>query len=102
MFIRTFTAGLVLGSAALAPPVHAQAACNTRDVVVERLEGKYSEVVAARGLQSAQQMIEVFASPETGSFTVVLSRPDGVSCIIASGNHWHSVPAVMSDDSVAG
>ncbi len=102
MFTRTVMAGLILGFAALAPPkvAHAQAACNTRDTVVDRLGDKYQETIAARGLQSSQQMLEIFASPETGSFTILLSRPDGTTCVVASGTHWH-LAAPVDDKGVA-
>lgn len=34
--------------------------------------------------------IEVFAS-ESGSFTIVNTRPDGLSCLIAAGENWQAI-----------
>lgn len=87
MYKRIISAALLFGMAALAPPAVA-ATCAPRDAVVERLSTRYSETVTARGLQNAEALIEIFTSPETGSFTILLSRPDGISCIVSAGSHW--------------
>ncbi len=90
MFKRLMTAGLLFGMAATAPPALA-ANCAQRDVVVERLQSKYSERLTAGGLQGAQMsmtMLEVWASPDTGTFTVLLTNANGVTCIVASGTDF--------------
>ena len=76
----------------------AHANCALRDVVVEKLQNKYAEQLTAGGLHSSQSktaMVEVWASPETGTFTVMLTRPNGISCIMASGTDWfdHAITA---------
>ena len=87
MFKRLLSAALVFGAAALAPPAYAMS-CAPRDGMVERLETQYKETLTARGLQNANALVEIFTSPETGSFTVLISRPDGISCIVSSGTHY--------------
>jgi len=90
MFKRLLTAGLLFGMAGTAPPAHA-ASCAMRDTVVDRLESKYSEQLTAGGLQSSRTttaIVEVWASDETGTFTVILTSPNGLSCIVASGTDW--------------
>lgn len=77
----------------------AQAGCALRDVVVEKLKTKYAEQLTAGGLHSSQSrtaVVEVWASPETGTFTVMLTNPNGISCIMASGTDWfdHEVKAI--------
>lgn len=93
MFKRLCSTAIIFGAAALAPPLATSAqaqgmACLPRTALVERLEGRYKEHLAGGGLQNPQQLIEVWASSETGSFTVFVTRPDGVSCIVATGQHW--------------
>ena len=91
MFKRLCSTAMIFGAAALAPPLAAQAqgvACLPRDALVERLESRYKESPAGGGLQNSKQLLEVWASDETGSFTVFITRPDGVSCIVATGRHW--------------
>ena len=74
----------------LASPVAANN-CGERDTVVERLETKFSEQLAMGGLQNTQRtqsVMEVWASVETGTFTVLLTDPNGISCIVAAGTDY--------------
>ncbi len=88
MFKRLLATATVFGMAAIAPPAHAQSACAPRATLAENLSKKYGEERIAGGLQSANQMIEVFSSPKTGSFTILLTKPNGQSCIVSSGKSW--------------
>lgn len=67
----------------------AQASCAPRDKLIERLATGYGEALAAGGLQSEQRMIEVYAAPDTGTWTVLMTQANGVACIMASGTNWH-------------
>ena len=88
-----------------AMPAHAQSNCANRDLVVERLQSRYSEQLTAGGLQATRMtttVIEVWSSPETGTFTIMLTTPEGVSCILASGTNWFTdkvVPMAMGTPS---
>jgi len=78
-----------------APAFAGQPICGAHDDVVSGLEKKYSETPTARGLATAGLMIEVFASPE-GTFTIVATRPDGTSCLLAAGEAWHKLATVSA------
>ena len=82
---------LSLLSAALATSLAASAVvaanCALRDAVVERLENKYAEKLIARGLQSKSALMEVYGSPDTGTFTVLITNPNGVTCVVGVGTH---------------
>lgn len=94
MFKRIFTLALVLGAAALAPPLHAQGMppCFMRDHLIANLSESYDEVLTGAGLRSPQQLLELWSSPESGTFTIFVTRPDGVSCVLASGMDWQLMP----------
>lgn len=65
--------------------------CGLRTEVVERLQTKYSESLVAGGLQgtkNVQTMVEVWASEKTGTFTVILTNAQGVSCVVATGTDF--------------
>ena len=85
-FIQTAFAA-ALGLVAL--PVQAQSYCAPRDVVVERLVSGFGEGLAAGGLRSETQVLEVWAAPETGTWTILMTRADGQTCVMASGTNWH-------------
>jgi len=88
MFKRTVTAALVFGTLALAPPAQAMTICAQRSVIVEKLESGFHESYQGAGLQSATSLVEIWSSEETGSWTMLLSKADGTSCVIASGMSW--------------
>ena len=70
--------------------------CAPRDLVVERLQDKYSEQMTARGLQEGANrtmVLEIWASSETGTFTVLMTSAQGISCVMAAGTHWFPEPA---------
>lgn len=91
---KTGLAGLILAFSAQS--AGAQAMCNSREMFVDQLASKYQEEIVARGLQSSERLLEIFTSKETGSFTVLLTRPDGISCVLATGTNWTEAgPAVI-------
>ncbi|PSL17932.1 hypothetical protein [Shimia abyssi] len=90
MFKRLVAPALLFGMAATAPPAYA-ANCAARDIVVERLESKYSEHLLAGGLQqtrNASTVVEVWTSELNGTFTVIVTTPQGISCVVAAGTDW--------------
>ncbi len=93
MIKQIFAAGVVIGAVFTSVPAHA-ANCANRDLVVERLQSKYDESFAAGGLQSSrtkQGLVEVWASHKTGTFTVMLTTPEGMTCVLATGTDWHQI-----------
>jgi len=93
MFKPLLTAGLLFGITGVATPAFA-ASCAQRDIVVQRLKAMYSEELTAGGIQSTtttQNYVEVWSSRDTGTFTVILTTPYGLSCVVASGTDWQNV-----------
>ena len=85
--IRTLTAAVAAWLMMTAPSV-AEIRCLPRAALIDRLAGAYGEEVTGSGLQSTAQILEIWASPETGSWTIFVTRPSGISCIIATGEFW--------------
>ena len=84
--------------ASLAPaPAHAQAACADRDEIVSALESRYGERPVAAGLAGERAIVEVFAAPDGATWTILLTRPDGISCAILAGEAWRPVPKPAGD-----
>ena len=65
--------------------------CGERRAVVENLDQTYSEAPVSLGLASNGSVIEVLASP-SGSFTIILTQPNGLSCVMAAGENWENLP----------
>ena len=79
---------LTLVAAFLPTTIQAQTTCAQREMVVEKLEGRYGEVFAGGGLQNSSSVFEVWFSEEKGTWTILMTRPNGMSCIMASGTNW--------------
>ena len=62
--------------------------CAPRGIVVERLSAQFGETRRGIGLGGQNRVLEVFASAESGSWTVTVTLPDGMTCLIASGQDW--------------
>ena len=81
------TIGLVLSApAALAQPV-----CGSHQSISDSLKKSYTEAPVPMGLTASGGIIEVFASQE-GTWTIVITQPNGTSCLIAVGLDWENLP----------
>lgn len=86
------TACLVL--LALVPralPAQPASACASRDRVLARLAEGFGETRQSIGLGPNNQVVEVFASDATGTWTITVTGPDGTTCLIASGRAFESL-----------
>jgi hypothetical protein len=64
--------------------------CAARDTVVERLADGYGETRQSIGLAPNNSVVEVFASLETGTWTITVTNPSGITCLVASGQSYES------------
>lgn len=62
--------------------------CAPRPDVLQRLAETYGET--RRGIGMAQQgaVMEVFASDDTGSWTITVTLPNGLTCLVAAGEAY--------------
>ena len=78
-------------------PVHAYTvACSSRLDVVDKLDRSYAEKPVSMGLASNGSVVEVFAS-QIGTFSIVITRPDGLACIVSAGEGWENLPPKEAD-----
>ncbi|WP_318329025.1 hypothetical protein [Sulfitobacter sp. D35] len=75
--------------------------CAPRDAVVSRLAQGYGESRQSMGLGSNNAVVEVFASAETGTWTITVTTPNGLTCLVASGQSFETLaeaaPIIDSD-----
>jgi hypothetical protein len=70
--------------------------CAPRDDMVSTLGEHFSEKQHAYGVLGPQLIIEVFTS-DKGGWTIVVTGADGISCVLAVGIGWESLPAVVDE-----
>lgn len=63
----------------------------SREQVVEILGTRYGETPVARGLTETGSMMEVFATADGGTWTIVMTNPQGVSRVASTGVAWQDV-----------
>ena len=81
----------------LALPVTATAAmCGPHDVVVDGMKQRYGETLRAQGTVPGG-MMELLASSDTGSWTLVFTDMNGVSCLRAAGTGIQMIEPLVGD-----
>lgn len=88
--IFTILVGLLL----MAAPAFAQQNCAPRDHVILRLTTLYGEVRRGVGLGGGESIVEIYASEATGTWTIVVTNTQGISCLVAAGQSWETVAPV--------
>lgn len=96
MTLASILARTVVGIALIACTPRAEAAdpgaCARRGEVVAKLAQKFGETLRSVGLQRADGLVEIYASEKTGTWTILVTRPDGMSCLLAAGELWEDQP----------
>lgn len=68
------------------PALAGAASCAPKAVIEDALGGQFAETPFATGI-AAGNMVKFFGNAESGSWTVVVVRPDGVACVVAQGEN---------------
>ena len=95
----------LLAAAVLATPAapgamaqsNGEAPCGKRDELLSHLSQKYSEQPVAMGLATNGSVVEVLSSKTGGSFTIVYTLPNGVTCLMAAGSNWEFTKTPPAD-----
>ena len=88
------TLTLLLGVQASAS---AQSVCTTHPEMAKQLKSRYSEAPVAIGLAVNAGVIEVFSTGDGATWTMVLTLPDGMSCVMATGEAWEHLTWTVLD-----
>jgi hypothetical protein len=102
--LALFTTALVIACGAFASTAASQQApwgqrmpCHDATEIAKQLGAKYREAPVAFGLQTNGNLLQVYASDEKRTWTVVSTTPAGMSCIVAAGKGWESLPYLNQD-----
>lgn len=88
-FLMSFGVGAAMMGATQtqAEPVN----CAERALIVSRLAEHYGESRQSIGLSNDNTLVEVFASRDTGSWTIAITQPGGLTCLVAAGQAYQYV-----------
>jgi hypothetical protein len=65
----------------------AQLPCAARDEIVREITQHFKEMPEATGVTPQGMLLEVYVS-EARSWTILMTTPQGMACIVAVGEHW--------------
>jgi hypothetical protein len=91
----------IVGLAALALPLPAmanQTPCSKRADVLAQLGGKYQEAPVSVGIANNGGLIEVLTTTNGSTWTIILSLPNGMSCLLAAGEDWQNVTRISAQE----
>ncbi len=83
-------ASALVASAAASAQEQQRVPCGERTAIMSHLEDGYSEKPVAMGLDAQGRVLEVLAAP-SGTWTMLVSTPGGLTCLIASGVAWEEL-----------
>ena len=63
-------------------------ACTDRMAALTHLSKKYAEAPVAMGLASNGGVLEVLSNDSGRTWTILLTMPSGMSCMLATGEDW--------------
>ena len=75
---------------AIRPAMGATPQCAPRPDLVEILTKRHGESWRSSGLAQNGSVVETFAA-ENGDWTILVTRPDGISCLLAAGQAFDEI-----------
>ena len=79
-------------AALIAAPAAAQVPCGPHADVLSHLAQRYGEKPQVVALTDQGNLMEIVVSP-AGTWTILITQPQGPSCIVATGKEWEEVAA---------
>jgi len=105
--LKPVALALTIAFAATTLPASAQTAnmmrdaqCGERTKIIDTLGKRFKENRFAMGLASNVSLLEFFVSKK-GTWTILSTRADGKTCIVAAGKSWVNMPMPLVGEAVA-
>src|SRR5882724_6403148 len=68
--------------------------CGSRPEILKQLSKRFNEAPVALGLAKNGSVIEVLTSDDGETWTIMVSQPNGPSCLVAVGEGWEELKRV--------
>jgi hypothetical protein len=70
--------------------------CMLAEELARFLDEEFEEVPMAQGVSDAGVLVTMFAAKATGTWTIAVTEPAGVSCIVAVGTGFELMPEALA------
>jgi hypothetical protein len=67
-------------------------ACVKHSELIAHLADKFQETPTHFGITDNGMLMEVYVSADRSTWTVAMTMPNGISCLVATGQMWETVP----------
>lgn len=67
--------------------------CAPHDDFAALLTDQFGEVAQVQAVADDGRMMEIMANPTTGSWSALMTTPDGTACLVAAGERFTSAKA---------
>lgn len=84
---------LPLGLPVAAQPPLGDVYCDETDAIHRKLTAQFGEVRQGLGVHSPESVMELWAHPDTGAWTLVRTYASGRACVVALGDNWADLSA---------
>jgi hypothetical protein len=72
--------------------------CGKRTDLLKHLLADFKEEPVAMGLDAEGRVLEILAAP-TGTWTILITNPAGLTCLVTTGTIWQAVQRQAQDPS---
>ncbi len=73
-------------------------ACGPKGLIEETLGTRFGEAAFGMGVADGN-VVKFFTNPTSGSWTIVVVRPDGVACVAAQGENFELEMSIVTTPS---
>ncbi|MEZ5826724.1 MAG: hypothetical protein R3C97_18975 [Geminicoccaceae bacterium] len=73
------------------PTIQPRIPCHDYKEIARQLGNRYEEAPISLGMQSNGNVLQVFASKDKESWTILSISPQGTGCILAAGKRWEDI-----------
>ena len=89
--------GLVLPALGAA---RAQPVCLSHDELARLLDARYQELRVANAIANNGALVELYANADHSTWTLAMTRPGGLSCVLVAGEGWNYFPGLRREQMV--
>lgn len=88
---------LAIGAAALLSisAAHAEPQCAPRAAVLMHLADNFGEVRQSIGMVNDNRVMELFANEASGSWTITITLPNGLTCLVVAGDGYEALDEAL-------
>ena len=88
------TSAMPVAAASPAATAGGSPLCASRPEILKQLSDRFKEAPVALGLSKNGSVVEVLTSDDGETSTIMVSQPNGPSCLVAAGEGWEELKRV--------